>query len=154
MSAILQQLTKNIARSEILQKSHLLWEKNQKNWGLPLSKLDKLLLGIYLILNDYSEGTFPPTFTDQQKAYEAEINSLFSLPGVSFSEAVDADMRKPFWFGNNKQYLQNFIELVSSFEKLNISPPKKILELGCGIGWLHQRRCTAVLLFRIHFIRK
>jgi len=46
-------------------------------------------------------------------------------------------MRKPFWFGaKSRRYLANFIELVTEFERLNICPPQKLLELGCGQGWM------------------
>lgn len=126
MSTNLQTIAKGIARSKFLQRGRLLWEKNQTNFGLPLSKLDKLMVGIYLIINDYSDGKFPPSFNDQKTAYEAEINYYFSLPGVSANEAIDSGMRKPFWFGErNTQYLKDFLELVSIFESLSVTPPPK-----------------------------
>jgi hypothetical protein len=92
-------LAKKFAQSAILKSGRLLWKQNQKDINLPLKKLEKIIIGMYLITNDYVEGLFPPTFNDQQKAYEAEIAYRFSLPGVSVSSARDSEMRKPFWFG-------------------------------------------------------
>ena len=94
------------------------------------------MVGLYLILNDYSEGRFPPRFKDQQKAYDAEIEYICSQPGISIAEMADAEMRKPFWsVPAVRRYLNNFLELVGVFEALGLQSPQKLLELGCGTGW-------------------
>ncbi len=134
----MKQLSAYLANSSIFEKSRLLWTENQKNRSLSLTKWQKLVVGIYLIIHDYSEGKFPPIFADQQKAYNAEINALFNSPGLSSDLLIDAELRKPFWFGNRGELLTDFIKLLKAFEKCNIKPSQKILEIGCGIGWISE----------------
>ncbi len=50
--------------------------ENSKNWNLSLSKLGKLQAGMYLILEDYSQGLFPPKFEDQAKTYAGSVIAL------------------------------------------------------------------------------
>jgi SAM-dependent methyltransferase len=114
-----------------------LFESNQKNWHLPLSKFDKLSAGGYIILKDYSEGAFPPTFEDQARAYEAETRYMEGLPGTSLAEVEEAEMRKPFWGSTlYAKYSRNFLKLLRVFEQLGLQPRSRILELGCGTGWM------------------
>jgi 2-polyprenyl-3-methyl-5-hydroxy-6-metoxy-1,4-benzoquinol methylase len=132
-----RQLLQTLSETRLFKNTRKLWEQNQQNWYLPLSKFDKLLLGIYLIITDYSNGEFRHTFEDQQKAYDAEINYKFSLPGIPENKVTDALISKPFWFGKPaKSYLTDFIDLVGAFERTGIHPPQKLLELGCGTGWM------------------
>ena len=63
---MLKKLAQLIARSGLLARARELHAANQQNWNLPLTKFGKLQVGIYMILEDYSKGLFPPTFTDQQ----------------------------------------------------------------------------------------
>jgi 2-polyprenyl-3-methyl-5-hydroxy-6-metoxy-1,4-benzoquinol methylase len=132
-----QHLALWLSEARIFDRAHILWEQNQRDWHLPLSKLDKLLVGSRLILHDYARGEFPPSFQDQQQAYEAEIAYKYSLPGLDVREVTDGLMRKPFWFGPSlKSYLMSFIDLASALERVGIHPPQKLLELGCGTGWM------------------
>lgn len=134
-----KQIAKIALKAQFFKKVQMLWIKNQKNFHLYLSKREKLFVGIYLIIKDYAEGIFPPTFDDQKKAYDAEINYRFSLPGVSVQEFTDGAMRKPFWFGNTgRGYLKDFIFLSSILDELGIHPPQRLLELGCGTGWMSE----------------
>jgi len=114
-----------------------IWEKNRLDIGFPLSKLQKIWVGAYVILEHYRKGEFPPTFNDQCAVYENEVAYHDSLPGVSSQEAVEADLRKPFWFGvRDYQFLKDLIKVCRFFEDLNIRPSMKLLELGCGHGWM------------------
>jgi 2-polyprenyl-3-methyl-5-hydroxy-6-metoxy-1,4-benzoquinol methylase len=132
-----QKLARMLADTPVFNMARKLWELNQRDWNLPLSKFDKLLVGLHLILSDYSQRHFPPTFTDQQKAYDAEISFKYSLPGYQVADVTADLMRKPFWFGKAlKTYLAGFVELVQAFERLGVHPPQKLLELGCGTGWM------------------
>src|SRR5215471_3534953 len=88
-----------LAESPLFREGKHLWSQNQKNWELPLSKKAKLATGLYIILKDYAAGKFPPTFPDQQKAYEAEIEFEYRLPGFTGEQVKDANLRKPFWYG-------------------------------------------------------
>ncbi|NEZ66551.1 class I SAM-dependent methyltransferase [Leptolyngbyaceae cyanobacterium CCMR0082] len=135
--SFLQYLSEVFAKSPFYAKAERLWQENQENYWLPLSKLEKVYLGSYIILKDYAKGDFPPTFADQALAYEAEESFFFSLPGVNPKQALESDMRKPFWF-QNERYIRYFLELSYSLKVCNIKPPQTILELGAGSGWMSE----------------
>ena len=102
-----------------------------------MRKFEKLLAGGYVILEDYHRGIFPPTFQDQAKAYAAEIAYRTRLPGQGLEEIRRGELRKPFWVPRAaEKYLGQFILLLRLFEKSNVFPPAKLLELGCGTGWM------------------
>lgn len=88
--------------------------ENLLDWELPLSRREKLQTGLFNILKDYAEGIFPPTFDDQQKAYEAEIKSRH-LPGKE-KEYIDTLMlKKPFW---GSKFTDRFLRDYGAFRKL------------------------------------
>ena len=125
-----------MAEAALLRRGKALFAENSRNWNLPLSKFGKLQAGAWLILDDYSKGVFPPQFLDQQKAYQAEKDYRFSIPGMASAEVARASMAKPFWFGKaGRAYLTQFGQLTASLEQVGVQPPAKILELGCGVGW-------------------
>jgi 2-polyprenyl-3-methyl-5-hydroxy-6-metoxy-1,4-benzoquinol methylase len=125
-----------LARSLLLKKGAELWRKNQQDWNIPLSKFQKALTGIYLVLHDYSEGQFPPRYDNRETTYSAEIHYGEELPGISKVDFVISEMRKPFWFGRSvRQYMSNFCEIIRGFEKCGVQPPQRLLEVGCGSGW-------------------
>jgi len=104
-----------------------------------MSKWDKLFAGAYVILEDYSQGLFPPKFEDQAAAYAAEAAYRTSLPGLNFESMRQGELRKPFWPGRNtERYLNQFIQLIRRFEQLKLYPPARLLELGCGTGWMSE----------------
>ena len=104
-----------------------------------MSKIDKLLAGTYLILEDYSRGLFPPKFEDQAKAYAAEVAYREGLPGLNFETMRTGELRKPFWLAREtERYLSGFIRLRHLLEQLKLSPPARLLELGCGTGWMSE----------------
>ncbi|MCY7332480.1 MAG: class I SAM-dependent methyltransferase [Pseudanabaena sp. CAN_BIN31] len=138
-----REIAKIVSSFPFFDKARELWLKNQQKFHLPLSKTDKLIIGIYLIIKDYSEGLFPPTFDDQKQAYEAEVNYRFSIPGLSVENFIDGEMRKPFLFGKNaRHYLENFFFFVATLEELDIYPNQRLLELGCGLGWMSELLAT------------
>lgn len=125
-----------LANCSLFRRGKNLFAENLRDWNLPLSKYDKLWAGSWLILDDYSKGIFPPTFPDQQKAYQAEKDYRFSIPGMSAAQVSHNNMTKPFWFGKSgRAYLGQYIQITACLEKVGIKPPAKILELGCGGGW-------------------
>ncbi len=134
---VMQKIARLLSHTPPMQRGRQIWEKNQVNWDLPLTRWDKLFCGLYIILDDYSNGIFPPTFNDQQKAYDAEINYMFALPGIDPQAAIQSQMRKPFWFGRaGRDFLGDFIKLMRVLEKTRLAPPLRLLELGCGTGWM------------------
>lgn len=117
---------------------------------MPLSKFDKLWAGSWLILDDYAKGIFPPQFLDQQKTYQAERDYRFSIMGVTAAEVALGGMSKPFWFGASATYyLSGFNRLAVSLEKVGVRPPAKILELGCGSGWMCEFLAVMTLIVKM-----
>jgi 2-polyprenyl-3-methyl-5-hydroxy-6-metoxy-1,4-benzoquinol methylase len=98
-----------------------------------------LQAGIYVILKDYSEGIFPPSFEDQGKAYDAEINYNKSLGGLEKAEVLASGMVKPFWNSQSlRKYGRDFVHLIEIFESLDVPKGSELLELGCGSGWMSE----------------
>src|SRR5688572_22279284 len=93
----LQRFAGRLSTSVLLRRGQQLWEANSKRWDLPLSKWEKLLAGVYVILQDYSAGVFPPRFEDQAQAFQNEIEYNDSLPGYSLAQSQRALGIKPFW---------------------------------------------------------
>lgn len=126
-----------LAHSPLLLRGRHLFEQNSKDWNFLSSKFDKLWAGVYLILEDYSKGLFPPTFTDQARAYAAEVAYRTHIPGVNHEAVRRTEMRKPFWLGSaTKKYLNQFVQLTNLLTHVGSRPPARLLELGCGTGWM------------------
>ncbi|NQU10505.1 class I SAM-dependent methyltransferase [bacterium] len=126
-----------LAASPLFAAARPLWHENQQNWNLPLSKLQKLLVGSYLILQDYHDGLFPRRDRSRAEVYAGELDYHEVLPGMSPEDVATSELRKPWWFGSPaRKYLEDFRRLIGAFERRGIAPPQKILELGCGGGWM------------------
>ncbi len=137
LSKILRRGAAVLATLPMFQRGKELFAKNSQSWNFPLSKFEKLLIGSWLILDDYSEGLFPPVFLDQQKAYQAEKNFHFIIPGITAADLDRAEIIKPFWFGKHgRHYWSDFSLLATFLERLEVKPPARLLELGCGTGWM------------------
>lgn len=140
---VLKRAAGALANSIFFRRGKSLFMENSRDWEMPLCKLDKLQAGAWLILDDYSKGVFPPQFLDQQKAYQAEKDYFSSLPGLTAQEVRRNNMTKPFWSGKGgRAFLNHFCHLHECLETLGIKPPAKILELGCGGGWMSEFLAT------------
>ncbi len=126
-----------ISRSALFAKARQLHDGNVANWNMAMGKLDKLQLGVYMILRDYAAGIFPPVFADQQKAYQAEMDKLKNLQGTTLERQQAAELRKPFWGSKAySRYSRDYVRLWRLFEGLGLRPSSRLLELGCGAGWM------------------
>jgi len=131
-----QRIAACLAESALLRRGRSLWAENTRDWELSLSKVDKLRTGIYIILDDYSKGRFPPRFADQQAAYDAEIESRL-VPGRTEESALKAELIKPFWNPQGiRMYLSHYMDTVDMLDACGVRPPSRLVELGCGCGWL------------------
>jgi SAM-dependent methyltransferase len=134
---VTRSIARTLAHGPLLSKGKRLFEQNSKDWNCLSSKSDKLQAGLYLILEDYSKGLFPPKFEDQAKAYAAEINYRNHIPGQTVETVNRGELRKPFWFGRPaEKYFNSFIRLTKLLAQINVHPPARLLELGCGTGWM------------------
>lgn len=128
-------LARLLAHSPILARGRRLYAENAANWSIPLSKIGKLEAGLFLILDDYAKGVFPPTFSDQAAAYAAEA-AYRSATGMPAEKATEIQMRKPFWDAKSTAgYLGDYVRLANHLQSLGLNPPARLLELGCGTGW-------------------
>ena len=142
---IMKIIAKNIVKSPFFFHARKLLDNNALDWNFPLSKLEKLMVGCYLILRDYSEGNFPPKLLEEQTTFDGEnayYETLQTL-GMSLDELRNGEMRKPFWHGSScTKYLQNYEIIQASLLKCEIKPPAKLLEVGCGSGWIAEFLAT------------
>ena len=132
-------IAKLLSNSFLCEKARKLWQCNKRDWNYPLSKWQKLMVGLYLIVRDYAEGNFPPCYDDEQATFNSEIAYSRTLQtlGVPEDEFELVDMRKPFWHGpKSRKYLRDYVDIVSFFHNCGITPPARLLEVGCGSGWV------------------
>lgn len=135
---VLKRLAKGIAASVFLRRGKVLWEKNRIDLKVPLSKMDKLQAGLYLILSDVAAGRFPPRPGNRDEVYAQEIRFGDDLPGMSVHKIDRMELTKPFWAGRAAAVLRDGALLFEALEQAGIRPPMKILEIGCGSGWLSE----------------
>ncbi|MFC1497438.1 class I SAM-dependent methyltransferase [Verrucomicrobiota bacterium] len=138
---ILRKLLKQIAQSWIMRPAKRIHEENAKEWNLPTK--DKLLASAYCILNDFGDGKFPPIYADKKAVFESE-DKYIRNSDVDYRQNFDATMRMPFetWVGNtNKAKQRKLMLFLSIIDKLKIKENSKILEVGCGGGWLSEILC-------------
>ena len=132
-----------LAESPFLSEGKRLFEANLKDWNMRLSKFQKLQAGTYIILKDYARGAFPPVYNDREKTYQAEIDCRNSLPGMTSADVAAANMQKPFWFDRTlRKYLDEFCLLCECLQQCHITPPARVMELGCGHGWTTELLAT------------
>ena len=114
-----------------------LMEQNLVRYDLPLSKVGKVAAGSWLILRDYADGLFPPRFEDQQAAYRAEREFYSSMTSYTREQSIAGHVVKPFWTPDwFEHYSQSFTRLWRALHSLGLGPGARLLELGCGAGWM------------------
>ena len=132
----MKNLAKQISKSFLFRRARKLHDQNLKDWNLPLTKWQKLIVGSYMILRDYAEGIFPPKFEDEQATFNGENSFYDTLQtlGKTEEELYVGAMQKPFWHGSRMDLL-NYVDMQSFFQQCGVNPPARLLEVGCGSGW-------------------
>jgi 2-polyprenyl-3-methyl-5-hydroxy-6-metoxy-1,4-benzoquinol methylase len=135
----MKRLARCLAGSWLLAPARRLYARNRANWNLALTKWQKVQVGTYMLLADYARGRFPPPPIDEQTAFAAEKDFAATLTrrGMKTSDTQEALLRKPFWQGSAcAHYLRDFGRLQACLHQLGVAPPGKLLEVGCGGGWM------------------
>lgn len=138
-----RRLAGTLARSSAFARGRELWERNQQDfWRLPLSRSDKALVGLYLICADYERGLFPPRFDDERAAHANEMRVRETTAGMTEAEYRDAELRKPYWYWDGgsdaARLLPRAGQVVECLHALAVPRGARVLELGCGSGWLSE----------------
>ncbi|MCU0858592.1 MAG: class I SAM-dependent methyltransferase [Pontiellaceae bacterium] len=134
----LQSMAGRLADSVFFRRGRILWDQNRIDAQMPLSKKDKILTGLYLICSDYAAGKFPPGAGTRDEVYAQELNFGADLPGMDSAGVERMEMSKPFWAGGAARFLRDSAVLFDALRRTGIKPPMKILEIGCGSGWLSE----------------
>ena len=135
----LRAAARRLAESRVFARGRRLWAENQQDVLLPgrcWSKLDKFAAGSFLIVRDFATGKFPPRYTDREEVYANE-SRVPDHPGLKAVDQLESAARKPFWgtYGCD-HYMRDYRQLLGALETRGIVPPQRLLELGCGPGWM------------------
>lgn len=116
-----------------------LWQRNQSNSHMRLSALQKAALGSFLMLRDWASGVFPQVL-DREATWENECRYSSSMTGLTHKQVVELGNIKPFHIGSDEFEIhsRNFSKIRRILRDLDVSPPARIVELGCGQGWLSE----------------
>jgi protein-L-isoaspartate O-methyltransferase len=128
-----------LAESRLFADARRLLRLNTADWNYPLTRWQKLRVGVYLILRDYATGTFPPRRQEEQTTFAAEASYYDTLQTLGQTPAGLhlAAMQKPFWFGPScSRYLRHYAGMQSFLFASGVKPPASLLEVGCGSGWV------------------
>src|SRR5438445_246459 len=134
-----QRLATALAESFLLRKGKGLHEDNPKDHLLQNNLWHKFLANVYLILADYGRGEFPPKRPPREKAYEGERKQLLRVEFSPADRLLEDAMRKPWWDKRLfSQHSRDVIRIIETMENQGINVPARILELGCGVGWVSE----------------
>jgi 2-polyprenyl-3-methyl-5-hydroxy-6-metoxy-1,4-benzoquinol methylase len=133
-----KRIASNIANSFLLRAGKVLHETHENDWQLGGSFFRKLLANVYLIIHDYGEGHFPPKLPSREETYKGERDQFESWDFQELDKTVSDSMTKPFSFPPHllKYYTWAFVYITETLERRGINPGSRLLEFGCGMGWL------------------
>ena len=121
----------------MLAEGRRLWELNRQDLQLPLGRSQKLRIGAYIMLQDYSEDRLHLRQPSMEQAHRAETDWRFSCPGLTEEQICRRGLRKPFSFDRDGQAaLGHLVRICLALQRCKVKPPQRLLELGCGHGWL------------------
>lgn len=134
-----QRLSTALADSPLLRIGKRLHLNHPEDLHLGGSLWRKFWANLYLILADYGRGEFPARRPAREQAFEEERTQYERIQFSNLQQILDDAMRKPW--GDLRLFQQHTYELiriVQTMERRGIKPPAKLLELGCGGGWLSE----------------
>jgi len=134
----MKKIATSLSKSFLFGNARVLFERNRQQWDYPLTKWQKLAVGIYMILRDYGDGKFPPKYDNEAKAHEAEEATEKTLQtlGMDSKRLRGIELSKPFWNSPAcAKYLRDYARIQSAINRCGITPPANILEVGCYSGW-------------------
>ena len=138
---MMKALAGRLSASVAFKHARKLLEYNKSDWNYPLTKIQKLFVGVYMLLRDYSSGVFPRTYDEEEQTFASELEYAETLTtmGKTAEEIDRSAMRKPFW-GTRvcTRQLGDFSSVLLAFERCGIHPPARLLEVGCGAGWMSE----------------
>jgi len=137
---LLRAAVRRIAESPLFASTRRTWEKNQRDAMLPLSKWQKATTGLYLVAADWASGSFPPRF-QRDTTWNNEIACVDRLPGMERDEWYRKVCAAPFGFadGIGDDLFEHYLDSLRHIHRMLLTyvrPPARVLELGCGHGWL------------------
>lgn len=145
---MLRPLAAGLAGSALLAEGRRLWELNCQDVLLPLARGQKLQVGVYLMLEDYAEDRLHLRRPNMEEAHRAEKAWRFSCPGLTEEQVSRRGLRKPFTFDRDGQEaLGHLVQICRALQRCRVAPPARLLELGCGHGWLAE--ALAVMGFEV-----
>src|SRR4051812_8896620 len=106
-----RRLATALANSFLLRKGKELHEKHANDYVMGGSFLQKLLANVYLILNDYGAGLFPPKLTSRESTFEGEREQFSAMEG-SMDDLLQDVMQKPFRQQHTEYYLNVFCHII------------------------------------------
>ena len=135
-----QRLATKVANSFLLRSGKKLHEEHLHDFQLGGSYLQKALANLYLIAHDYGEGLFPPKLGSRESTFEQEREQHVSFESDNYDDILAYSMGKPATHPLTllKTYYWVFGQVAEILESRGINPPSRILELGCGQGWLSE----------------
>lgn len=143
-SGLFRKAARRLTESPLFSSARSLWQQNQKSYTFPLSKFQKVYVGLYLILSDWAQGAFPPSF-EREIAWENERKFIDNVPGFNAESWYSGMVRSPFGYPPKEMLYQvgNFLRLAKMMHARGIAPPAKVVEIGCGVGWISELLCLA-----------
>lgn len=125
-----------LARSRLFGSARALWERNRRDFRLSLTRRQKLWITLYLALEELGRADALPSPTAEQ-AHRAEIEYPDRLGTLSRTELNALGLRKPFWSEREqRRFLSHYLFLIRWLNRNGFPPPARLLEIGCGAGWL------------------
>ena len=139
-----QRVATKVANSFLLRSGKALHEQHLNDFQLGGSYLNKALANLYLIINDYGEGLFPPKLGSREETFESEREQHVDYQSDNYDDIVAYGLGKPATHPLSlaKMYFWIFGQISEALESRGIAPGARILELGCGQGWLSELLAT------------